>query len=301
MASTFTTVDLSQLPPPNVVDLIDFETILSSMQADLVARCPAFSALLESEPAFKILEVAAFRETLLRQRVNEAAKAIMLAYAFSADLDQLGGNFNVARLLLSAGNPTAIPPVPPIYEDDESFRRRIQLSFEGYTTAGSVGSYAYHSLSADADVLDVGIASPPITPGTVNVAVLSRTGNGAAPAGTIANVLAALNADEVRPLCDNVVVDSAQIINYSITASLDMYPGAGQAQVLLSATAAVQSLVADSRRLGRDITRSALTAALHQFGVYRVNLTSPAADVVILWNQAAYCTSINVTQGATNE
>lgn len=301
MSSTFTTVDLSQLPPPNVVELLDYETILSAMIADLIARAPSFTALVESDPAFKILEVAAFRETIIRQRVNDAARGIMLAYASGADLDQLGANFGVARLLLSAGDSTVTPIIPPVYEADDDFRRRIQLSFEGYTTAGSIGSYAYHALSADADVLDVGIASPPITPGTVNIAVLSRTGNGAAPAATLANVAAALNADEVRPLCDTVAVDSAQIINYTVTATLDMLPGAGQQQVLLAAQAALAQLIADSQNLGRDITRSALTAALHQYGVYRVNISAPAADVVIAWNQAAYCTASSVTIGVTNE
>ncbi len=62
----FTAVDLSQLRAPGVIEDLNFETILQGMLADLQARDPEFSALVESDPAFKILQVAAFRELLLR-------------------------------------------------------------------------------------------------------------------------------------------------------------------------------------------------------------------------------------------
>jgi phage-related baseplate assembly protein len=39
-----------------------------------------------------LLQVVAYRELLLRQRINEASKAVMVAYAASADLDQIGAN-----------------------------------------------------------------------------------------------------------------------------------------------------------------------------------------------------------------
>jgi phage-related baseplate assembly protein len=305
MANNFTAVDLSQLPAPSVVEALDFEVLLAAILADYLARMAAtglpFTALVESDPAYKMAEVCAYRELLMRQRVNEAALATMLPYAVGADLDNIAARYDVQRLLIELGNADAIPPTPDVYEPDGDLRRRCLLALESYTTAGSVGSYVFHALSADGDVADAAVASPPITPGTVNVAVLSRTGTGAAPAGTITAVVNALSPDDVRPLCDTVVVNSAAIVNYAITATLDMYAGAGQAQVLATAIAAVTIWAANMRLLGLDITRSALTAQLHQAGVYRVNLTAPAADVVIDWNQCANCTAINVTQGAINE
>lgn len=301
MAGTFTTVDLSQLPAPSVVEDLSFETIFQAMLVDLQARDPAFSALVESDPAYKILEVCAYRETLIRQRVNDAARGVMLAYAIGSDLDQIGANFNVARLVIVAGDPEAIPPTEDVYESDEDYRRRIQLSLEGYTTAGSVGAYTFHALSASSDCLDVAVANPPLTPGTVNVSVLSRTGSGAAPAETLDAVIAALNAEEVRPVCDTVVVQSAEIVDYAITASLTLYSGAGQTQVLEAAQAAVQAYADRMHRLGLDVTRSGIFAALHQAGVQNVTLTAPAADVVIAWNQASNCTGITVTIGGVGE
>lgn len=297
MASAYTKVDLSQLAPPDLVETLDFETILADMLADLRARDPSFTALVESDPAYKILEVAAFREVLIRQRVNDAALAVMVAYATGADLDQIAANYDVARLLVTPADNTTIPPTAAVYETDDEFRNRIILSMEGYTTAGSRGSYVFHALSASGDCKDVAVES--LTPGAVNVAVLSRIGTGTAPATTIAAVTEALNAEVVRPLCDTVVVASAVIVNYSITATLTVFPGTGQDEVLAAATAAAQAYAEEQHRLGRDITRSGIFAALHQPGVQNVAITSPAADVAIAWNQAPNCTGITVTIGGT--
>lgn len=103
-------IDLSQLPAPSVVETIDFETLLAERKASLIALYPddekaAITATLalESEPITKLLQENAYREMVLRQRVNEAAKAVMLAYAEREDLDQIGANYKVSRLIINAG------------------------------------------------------------------------------------------------------------------------------------------------------------------------------------------------------
>lgn len=293
MAGTFTAIDLSQLPAPDVIEALDVETILAEILADLRERDPAYTATVESDPAYKQAEVFAYRELLMRQRVNEGAKGVMLAYARGSDLDQIGANFGVARLLLDPGNPNAIPPVPPAYESDEDFRRRIQLSPEGYTTAGSEGSYVFHALSAHADVKDVQPVSP--TPGVVTVYVLSRSGNGAASDDVLKKVDTALNAETVRPLTDNVVVQSASIVPYTIDAELVVYPGPDAEVIRQAALDKVQEFTEGLRRIGYDVNLSGIYAALHQPGVQDVKLKSPTASMEIGTGQASYCTSINVT------
>lgn len=299
MAGTFTALDLSQLPAPGVVETIDFEVILAQMIADLQARDPVFSALVESDPAFKILEVAAYREVLLRQRVNEAARAVMLAYAGGPDLENLAALFGVTRLTIDPGNPAAVPPVPPTLESDADFRRRVQLSLEGFSTAGPAGAYVFHALSANGDVLDASATSP--SPGDVLVTVLSRTGSGAASPALVAAVDAALSADDVRPLTDNVVTQSATIVNYTITATLYFYSGPDRAVILAAAQAAATKYAADQHRIGKDVTLSGIYAALHQPGVQRVDLVSPTANVVISPTQASWCLSINLTDGGVDD
>jgi phage-related baseplate assembly protein len=96
-------IDLSQLPPPQIVDEPDFETLLTERKAEFVALYPAEeqeavarTLTLESEPVVKILQENVYRELLLRQRINEAAQAVMVAYSGSGDLDNLGANNNVS-------------------------------------------------------------------------------------------------------------------------------------------------------------------------------------------------------------
>lgn len=293
MAGAFTVVNLSQLPAPNVVETLDFETILAAMIADLQDRDPSFTALVESDPAYKILEVCAYRELLMRQRVNESAKAIMLAYATGADLDQIGANVGVQRLVITPADDTTVPPTPAVMESDEDFRARIQLSPEGYTTAGSEGSYVFHGLGASSDVKDIQAISP--TPGKVTVYVLSRTGDGTAPAETLNAVTSTINGETVRPLTDEVTVLSANIVNYTIDAELTLYPGPDSSVVLQSAIDAVTQFAEAQRRIGYDVPLSGLYRALHQPGVQNVTLTSPAASLVLGDGQASYCTAINVT------
>jgi phage-related baseplate assembly protein len=157
----YTPIDLSKLPPPKLVDELDFETIFSEMLAKLQELDPTFDALLESDPAYAILQVAAYRELLLRQTINDKAKARMLAYATGSDLDHIGADRGVARL---------------DGESDDQFRARIVMAPEGWSTAGPIEAYEFHALSAHAGIKDVNVSSAGA--GVVQVAVLSNVGNG---------------------------------------------------------------------------------------------------------------------------
>lgn len=298
MAGAFTAVDLSQLPAPDVIDEISFEDILASALADLVSRAPEFDALVESDPTMKALQVASYVALLTRQRINEAARAVMLAYAAGADLDQIGANFSVARLTLDPGDAAAVPPVPAIYESDTDLRRRVQLSPEAYTVAGSAASYVFHALGADPEVRDAEAVSP--APGVVTIYVLSRVGSGAAGVDLIDAVAAVLSADTVRPMTDSVVVQSASVTEYQITAALTVYPGPDAEIIRATSQAAALAYSAAQHRLGYDVTLSGIYAALHQAGVQNVALASPVAGIVMGDGEAAFCTAVTVTIGGVD-
>lgn len=297
--SGFTAIDLSQVPAPEVVETLDFEQILAEMLAELAARLPEFSAFLESDPALKLLEVAAYRELVLRQRINEAAKAVMLPYSLGTDLDNLGSLFGVLRLQIDPGDPTNVPPIPATYESDSEYRYRIQLSLEGLSTAGPEGAYIFHALSADGQVLDASAISP--NPGEVVVTILSREGNGEASSDLLATVTAALTAESVRPLTDYVHVQGAAIETYQIQATLYFYAGPDREVILANALAAAQAYTAAQHRLGRDVTLSGIYSALHQPGVQRVELHNPTANLVVGRQSATYCTNISLVDGGLDE
>jgi phage-related baseplate assembly protein len=294
-------IDLSQLPPPNVVEELDFETIFNAMRNQLISMDPSLADVLslESEPLTKQLQLSAYRELLLRQRVNEAARAVMIAYARAGDLDNLGALMGVERLMVDPGDPNAVPIIPPTYESDEDYRHRIQLSLGSYSTAGPASAYIYHALSADGKVLDASATSP--APGDVLVSILSRDGDGTAPLALIDTVAAAVSAEDVRPLTDQVTVQSAGILNYAVNATLYTYPGPDSEVVMAEARKKVEDYVARMHRIGLDVNLSALNAALHVEGVQRVEIASPLANVVASNTQATYCTGITLTYGGVDE
>ncbi|MEP1637275.1 baseplate J/gp47 family protein [Ascidiaceihabitans sp.] len=287
--SAFSAINLADLPPPEVIARLDFETIFAALKADLIARDPDLAPVLdlESEPATKVLQVWAYRELLLRAEIDDAGRGNMLAFANGANLEQLAAFFGVTRAVVQIADPSEAPPRPEILEDDERLRRRTQLALEGFTTAGSRGSYHFWGLGASPLVKDIGVLSP--VPGQVQVTVLSSEGAGVADATLQATVLAALNDEDVRPLTDQVAVQSASIISYEVVASLVLFDGPDSSLVVAVAEQAVRSYVDAQHRLGFDVTVSGLHSALHQSGVQNVIMTSPAANIVVGETEAAHC------------
>lgn len=289
-------IDLSGLAAPDVIEALDAEGIIAEAKAWLLAIMPSLADILdlESEPVTKLIELLAYRELLTRARVNDAARATMLATATGADLDNLAALLGVARLTITPANPEAIPPVAAVMEGDASLRSRTQLALEGFSTAGPSGAYLYHALSASGEVLDASVISP--SPGDVVVTVLSRIGNGAPSEALVATVAAAINDERVRPLCDNAITQGASITPYVVTATLTMLPGPDPEVARANAEAALRAYVAEAHRLGRAVRRSGLYRALHIPGaVESVTLTSPAADILCAPTHAPWCSAVTVT------
>lgn len=297
--SNATLIDMSKLPAPAVIESLDFEAIFEAMKADFLEAYPSAADVLalESEPLTKWLQRMAYQVLLMRSRVNESALAVMLAYAGGSDLDQLAAFYGVSRLVITPADPEAIPPVPAVLETDTDLRARVQLAPQGFTVAGPVGAYVFHAKSASGDVLDASAVSP--TPGTVVVSVLARDGNGEADSELLGIVSNHLNAESIRPITDEVVVQSATIVDYTIEAEVFTFAGPDSSSVLETIQQRVEQYVADSHRLGRSIALSAIYAAIHIEGVHHVELTQPAADIDIDADEAPYCTSIEVAFGGS--
>lgn len=286
------TIDISQLPPPNVVEPLHYDQLFDERKARLIALYPedqqaAMRDVLsrESEPLVKLLQENAYRELILRQRINEAASANMLAFAQGQDLDHLAANFNVKRLTVAGQE----------QESDTDLRLRTQRAFEGLSVAGPRGAYEYHALSADGRVADATADSP--APCDVLVTVMSRHGNGAADEPLLDVVRHALNDETVRPVGDRVTVQSAHIVDYAINATLYVNPGPEQELILEAARSAVARYVNEQRRLGRSIRRNKIIGALDVSGVQDVQLHVPEQSLVLDRTQASYCTAIDIQLG----
>ena len=268
MASSYDVINLSALAVPDAIVVPDAADIFTRWLARLRELDPEFDALVESDPAYKQGEINAYQLTLAFQRVNDAVRAVFLASARG------------------------------VYEDDDAFRERIQLSWAQLNTAGARNAYRFHAKSADNDVLDADAYGPEThnRPGEVDVYVLSRTGNGEASPGLTEKVMSELSADEVRPLTDYVSVKSATIVSYAVTAELDIPDGPDAQTVLEHAISTLTSYTLLSHRINGLVPLSAIYAALQQPAVSRVRLISPVADLEAAAGQAPWCSAINVTR-----
>ncbi|MEJ0232601.1 baseplate J/gp47 family protein [Klebsiella michiganensis] len=297
------TIDLSQLPVPTIIEALDFETILTDVKAVMVAAFPedqrasvAAALTLESEPLTIIAQAMAYREMLLRQRINEGAAACMLSHATGDDLDNIAANLDTERLIITEATDT----INAVTESDEALRLRAQAAFEGMSVAGPSAAYEYFARSASGKVVAVRATSP--SPAEVVIAILSSDGDGTPSAELISTVQAAVNDEDTRPLGDRVTVQGAEIIEYAIDATLYLYPGPESEPIINAALASLQTFLANAdKKIGRDVVRSAISAALHVQGVQRVVINSPESDLQIDNTQVARNTGYNVENGGTDE
>ncbi len=284
--SRFTAIDLSAMTPPDIIETLEYEAIVKDMRDDLVARFPAIVGVidLESEPARKLIEAFAYRELLLRARINDSARAVLLASSYGSNLDHLGALFATAR---QPG------------ETDDRFRRRIQLAPEAFSVAGPQGAYQYHALKAAPWARDVTAIAT--APGTVRVTMMKEGGNPLPSPAELQEVLISLRSEDVRPLTDVVHVLAPQVVPVAIDARLTLYPGPDGTLVQTRALAALSEWVEKNRMLGMNLRRSAIFARLHQEGVHSVELLSPAEDVVLDETQVYAVTALTVTTQSTRD
>lgn len=302
--NTFAAIDLSQLPAPQVVEQLDYEQILNERKAYAIGLWPieeqreiAARLELESEPLNKLLQENAYREMIWRQRVNEAALANLLSSAEGTDLEQLAANYNVKRLVIQQGNPKSSPPMPRIMEGDDSLRERAQMAWEGLSTAGPRNSYIFHARAADGRVGDATADSP--SPASVVVTVQSVIGDGTSPDDLLTVVAKYLSDEDRRPVADRLTVQSAEVLQYRVTATLHLITiGPESEPILAAAEKRLLAYVHQRRRLGMEVSESALHAALHVEGVRKVILKD-WKDIKASLQQAPYCTGIDLSLGAT--
>ncbi|WDQ98188.1 baseplate J/gp47 family protein [Devosia sp. J2-20] len=278
--------ELANLPAPSLVETISYEARLAVLRTRLVEIFTAAGIDydvqdLETDPAQILLQVSAYQDVLLRQRVNEAIKSWFLAYATGGDLDALAQFYDVVRLAS---------------ETDDALRRRVVLAIQGRSTGGTKARYRSIALAADVRVADVAVYTVGRDP-TINVAVFSTSASGVADAGLVAKVDAALQAPDARMVNDKIVVASAAQQAIAISANIWLLPQAPES-TLAAVEAYLRAAWSRDMLLGRDLTRSWLIAQLQRDGVHRVELVAPAADIAIPFNQAGALGAVSlVLQG----
>ncbi|MDR1975585.1 MAG: baseplate J/gp47 family protein [Campylobacteraceae bacterium] len=179
---------------------------------------------------------------------------------------------NPLPFVIKASQPDSYIGGAPV-ESDDAFRERAILSLDRFSTAGSVQAYKYYTLTANAKIEEAAVTTP--AAGTVKVFIKVSD-----DADVKADVLAALNADKVRPLTDLVEVDMAEQQELKVEATLELLDISRQAEIDAKIRASTKRFA-----LGEDVNLSYLYKTLHQEGVYRVILTNPDADKIAADNK----------------
>ncbi|NTF92588.1 baseplate J/gp47 family protein [Rhizobium rhizogenes] len=287
-----TIIDVSRLPEPDAIEKLDFETILAARMSDLEKRAKQAGyeydvGDLETDPIKIDQEAHAYREMLMRARVNDGLRSTLPAFAKNADLDHAVSKAGVERIVTLDEHGKVI-----FREDDGALLRRYLATFSA-PAAGSEDGYLAAALKAWPQAHDIRI----VNGGAGKVLVyLLGAGGVAAPLDAVFAVAKALDAKHIRPLTDDVTVSAAAIDRYALTGKLIVPRGPDPAQVLAAAIKSVKTFGDARYHIGAEIPRDALLSAAYVPNVIRIE-GAEFSDMPGRANVAPYLTGINLTFG----
>ena len=272
MSDGVTLADLRGLPPARAIEEYSHSAIVGEMIASYRARwdalrvqfpeLPVFDTLeLESDTTRKTFQDVAFREVLLRARINDAIRANLLFYARATDLDHLTVFYDVLRLL---------------GEEDEALAGRTVLAIAGRSPGGPKERYEAIARGADVRARHVHAYRIGRDP-TIHVAVWSTDNAGLADEALLGNVRAAL-ADPAHGLINDTFNVRAAVFTV-VDVALDVWllPDAMES-ILDTIPATVASAWASETGMGRDLVAEWVQARAMIAGVQRARMTS--AEIV---------------------
>ena len=157
-------------------------------------------------------------------------------------------------------------------ESIESFRKRIQIAPESFSTAGPYGAYKFWAMTANQLIVDVSVKSPRAT----EVEIVPLLAGGEIPEQSVLDeVYAICSDDKRRPLTDLVTVRKPEPISYPI--KLTYFIARRDSTLGLNIQQRIHQAVDNfilwqKSKLGRHITPSRLVEMAKQAGASRVLL-----------------------------
>ena len=288
-------IEAQELPPPQLVEEVAHTALFERQIAEYRRLWPEWDDDTEYDPTRAHLHVDAYVERLIRERINEAARATQLAYATGADLDIHGQRRLVDRKLLIPADPSANPPTPAVWEDDEAYRRRIQLAPESWSVAGPEGAYVFWAMTPETSA-DVTAVSP--EPAEALITVMTYAGyRGEADAAAQDLVSAALDQEARVPFTDRITVRSVTAVPWEFAATLYVKPGADGEVVRAEAARRAAAYADYVRYIGRQVEPVGLYGALAVPGVERVDMGALAAGIDVAPHEVAYCEEVRLDLG----
>lgn len=287
---------LEGLGDPTLVEDILYQDAFDALVDDFQDADPTYIGFQDSDPLIINLSVVAGKEVEIRKFVNQAVKSTFLKFATGTALDNIGALWGVFRLVVTPAQPNAVPPVAEVLESDEAFRERICDKIEAPNNAATEGEYEFFAKQCSADVDSVTVTKPIQNDNLVQIAIKSVSNDGIASPALLAELTECLNHKDIRAINDRLDIVGATNIGIDVEANITMLEGASDTifdDLNDSFTEAFQSI----NDMGRDITLSWITDTLHiGAGVYKVEIISPSADVLIQPDEFATLSSLTLTK-----
>lgn len=165
-------------------------------------------------------------------------------------------------------------------ENDERFRARIWMAPESFSVAGPYGAYEYWAASANPNISDVSIWSDADHAGQVYIYFIMEGGRLPTEVEK-QQVYDICSADDIRPLTDQVFVESPAVIDFPVIATfwIDWNKATFAASIRDGVYTAFEHYkLWQKTEIGRDINMSVMIQMLINAGASRVGLISPGLD-----------------------
>ena len=246
---------------------------------------------LEFDPVVIIQECSANFELMVRDRLNQDARAVMLAFGVDTDLDAIASRY--------PGGMPRIDGEDYTEQGDVHYRRRIQLAFNATSHHGAAGAYEFWALTADGGLKDAseigreGTGEVIVTALDDNIVVqrandplipmFRRTLYGGEPRPTldrIINIRLFIFDAKRKAATDILTVQPARVIDIKYTIRVWFFKGPDPGTLLDTLQDELEKLIESLRWLGANHMRMDIFAALKQPGVWKAEIVSPAEDVL---------------------
>lgn len=305
-------IELDQLPTMQVLETLDSDELIADRMTKFAELWKSYDPPaganydvenLEFDPIRIVEENNAYFELLLRDRVNQAAKAVTLAFASGSDLDAIASRY-------PGGVPRLDSDGDGVNDElDNHYRTRIWLSPNTLSPHGVYESYVFWVLTALPELRD---ATAYAVRGTPNVTItIMADGDGvelgddeksvtAFPSPTpetsdIDTIRSYVEADSRKALTDVVRVRTPKIVRVDYEIRYWLFPGWNADTMKKALWTAMAALIEKQRWLGYSHTKAAVEAALMVSGVYNVIVDLPTDDVEIELHEVVVVNSVKMT------
>lgn len=271
---TYELIDLSKAEAPKLFEMDSYEKIRQDMLDDFRKRLgeKQYSFRL-SDPLIKMLEVWAYRETLITKSMNDNFKDNLLPYAAGEALESIATLFNEQRASIDKEFNQEIP------EQDGRLRERILRSFDTLSTAGSGATYQAQCfkfsrmLSARSETPDLLVDAKPISEsaGSVKIFFLFKydhMNKSVSAEASMNQIIAEVN--KLRPITDRVISELAIPKKFTINVYAKFLAGIDTNKIKGIIENNIKKLSEETYKVSKRLYESSIFAAIHVPGVESV-------------------------------